>query len=92
MGLIELHFHDADFDFSPSMVTGGDDAAALEDADGDDEDIESTGWASEPDDESGGGTGIGAVVALVVLVVLAALVGWKRRTGNADTDDIKLDA
>ncbi|MGB9965216.1 hypothetical protein [Halobacterium sp. CBA1126] len=91
MGLIELHFHESEFDFSPSVVTGADEELALEDEDGDDEDVESAGWKSEGDDEADSSSvaGAGAVVALVVLVVLGALVGWKRRGGD---EDVELEA
>ncbi len=92
MGLIELHFHESEFAFSPSVTTGAGEDSALEagdESEGDDEDIESIGWKDE-DAESSNATGLGALVARVVLVVLAALVGWKRRGG--DDEDVELEA
>jgi hypothetical protein len=91
MGLIELHFHESKFDFSPSVTTGADEETALEaaDSEGDDEDVESAGWKDEGS-ESSSSAGVGALVALVVLVMFAALVGLKRRGG--DDEDVELEA
>lgn len=86
MGILEVHFHDSQFDFSPSMQTGGDELLD-EQAEAEAEGAESEdGTMVEPDEESGSG-GLGAVVALAVLVVLGALVGLRRRRGGDDDDD-----
>jgi len=93
MGLIELHFHESKFDFSPSVTTGAEEELPSETADseGDDEDVESVGWTEDAEAyESSSSTGLGALVALVVLVALAALVGLKRRGG--DSEDVELEA
>ncbi|MDH5019788.1 hypothetical protein [Halobacterium rubrum] len=81
MGILEVHFHESEFDFSPSMQTGGDEPLdeATDDAAADTED----GTMVEPDEESGSG-GLGAVVALAVLVALGTLVGLRRRRGGDD--------
>lgn len=82
MGILEVHFHDSEFDFSPSMQTGGDEltdeqaeAATTDTADG---------TAAEPD-EASDGRGLGIVVALAVLVVVAALVGLGWRWSGDDS-------
>lgn len=92
MGLIELHFHESEFDFSPSVTTGAGEESALEVGDEREaaaEDVESVGWKDE-EAASSSATGLGALVALVVLVVLAALVGWKRRSSG--DEDVELEA
>lgn len=94
MGLIELHFHESEFDFSPSVTTGAGEkaleAGEVEESDeAADEDVESVGWKDE-EAASSSATGLGALVALVVLVVLAALVGWKRRSSG--DEDVELEA
>ncbi|WP_435063932.1 hypothetical protein [Halobaculum sp. EA56] len=76
--LFELHFHDG-FDFAPSAVTGGGDAADV-----DDDGSEETDGA---DAESGGrGPGVGALVGLVLLVVLGVAV---RKLLGDDLDPIE---
>lgn len=76
MGLLEFHFHDADFDFSPSMNRGG--------SSDDRPSVESTDW--ESDDDSGG-IGKGAIVALLVLVAIGAVVGMRRRRSGGEADE-----
>lgn len=95
MGLIELHFHESEFDFSPSLVTSADEESALEaveneDDEAADEDVESVGWKTDSDAASSSSAGLGALVALAVLVVLGALVGWKRRSSG--DEDVELEA
>jgi hypothetical protein len=89
MGILEVHFHDSQFDFSPSMNTGGDDPLE-EAADGDDEAAED-GTVIEPEDGESGSGGMGAVVALGVLVALGALVGLRRRRSGDDGEDEAAD-
>jgi len=90
MGILELHFHDSQFDVSPSMSTGGSDS---------EEESGGIGWRSkrssgeESEEESGSsGPGVGAVLALVVLVGVAALVGIRRRGGSEESEDVTLEA
>ncbi|MCG1003602.1 MULTISPECIES: hypothetical protein [Halobacterium] len=92
MSLIEVHFHESEFDFAPSLITDASEASALEteaDDEAADEDVESAGWEDDAEPEQGSSAGLGAVVALVVLVALGAVVGWKRR--GSDDEDVELD-
>ncbi|GAA0288410.1 hypothetical protein [Halobacterium noricense] len=92
MGLIEVHFHESEFDFSPSMVTGaGEQALEATEEESDetaDEDVESVGWKDE-EAEPSSSAGLGALVALAVLVVLAALVGLKRRSSGDEDGELE---
>jgi LPXTG-motif cell wall-anchored protein len=74
MGILELHFHESDFNFAPSV--GASDEA--------DESSSEDGTMLEPDSESGD-SGIGALVALGMLVALGLLVGMRRRR-NGDEE------
>lgn len=82
MGIIEFHLHEPDFDFSPSMRTGGEPAEDELSEDSEDE------IAVEGGDDSGG-SGLGALVALGVLVALGALVGLRRRRKGGDEDPVE---
>lgn len=76
MGILELHFHESDFNFAPSVGSG-------------DEGEESSGGDGtlvEPDSESDDG-GVGALIALGALVVLGLLVGMRRRRSGGDDGD-----
>ena len=76
MGILELHFHESDFNFAPSVGPDGEsDESSTED-----------GTVLEPDRESDDG-GVGALVALGVLVVLGLLVGMRRRRSGSDEGD-----
>jgi LPXTG-motif cell wall-anchored protein len=79
MGIIEFHLHEPDFDFSPSMRTGG------EPGEDEHEDEREDAASFEVEDDSGG-SGMGALVALGVLVALGALVGLRRRRKGGDDD------
>jgi hypothetical protein len=70
MGILEIHFHESDFDFSPSVGKGSKSS----------ESSSEDGTMLEPDSESDD-SGIGALLALGVLVALGLLVGMRRR-GN----------
>ncbi|MFB6071630.1 MAG: hypothetical protein ABEJ88_01535 [Halobacterium sp.] len=80
MGIIEFHFHEPSFDFAPSIgkETGGEDAGESE------SDHESTLEVGDGEQYESGASGVGALVALAVLVVLAAAVGLKRRRGGSE--------
>lgn len=81
MGILEIHFHESDLNFSPSMGKGGKRGKPLESSDDD-------GTILEPDDESGeGGSGVGALLALGMLVALGVLVGMRRRSSGGDDGD-----
>jgi len=76
MGILELHFHESDFDFSPSIGTGGD---ADHDSSGED------GTMVEPDTEDDGGPG--ALLAFGLLIVVGVLVGLRRRRSGGEDGD-----
>jgi len=76
MGILEVHFHESDFSFSPSVGPNGEpEESSSED-----------GTVVEPDSESGD-SGVGALVALGVLVALGLLVGMRRRRNGGDETD-----
>jgi hypothetical protein len=76
MGILEIHLHEPDFDFAPSMGSSGEaDESSREDE-----------TMVESDEESGNG-GPGALLALGVLVVLGLLVGLRRRRSGDEADD-----
>jgi len=75
MGILELHFHEADFNFAPSVGADGE----LDESDDED------GTVLEPDSEADDG-GPGALLALGVLVVLGVLVGLRRRRSGGSED------
>lgn len=87
MGIIEFHFHDAEFGFSPSVSKGSEDDADAESTDSE----EVVDWETDAG-ESDRSPGLGAVVALVVLVALAAVAGLKRRQGSEDDEEVELEA
>ncbi|MXR21208.1 hypothetical protein [Halobacterium bonnevillei] len=99
MGILEFHFHDAEFDFSPSMTTGGED---VETAFSDDSEAESEtteepeAFASEESgNESSESAGVGALIALGVLVALAVLAGLRRRSTDSEpepSEEVELEA
>jgi hypothetical protein len=99
MGILEFHFHDAEFDFSPSMTTGGEDVEA---AFSDDSEAESEATeepeafgGEESGDESSESAGVGALIALGVLVALAVLAGLRRRSSDSEpepSEEVELEA
>jgi hypothetical protein len=89
MGLLEFHFHDCEF--SPSMTVGGEaedesGESAAETADTEDSPA-SFGDKSASDRSGSDKSGVGALLALALLVVLGALVKWKRGGSGAIDDD-----
>ena len=75
MGILELHFHESDFNFAPSV--GKDDESDAPSSD--------DGTILEPDSESDDG-GPGALLALGLLVVIGVLVGLRRRRSGGSED------
>jgi len=76
MGILEVHFHESDFSFSPSVGSG--DAA--------DELGSDDGTMLEPDSDSEDDGGPGALLALGLLVVLGLIVGLRRRRNGGSED------
>jgi len=79
MGILELHFHDSEFVFGPSI--GGDDA--VESAE------EAVGEMIESDDESTRSPALAAVVGLLFALVLAVLA--KKVGGGEDHDGVEIE-
>jgi hypothetical protein len=78
MGLIELHFHDADFSLGPSF---GDESDAL-DADRPDFELE--------EEDSSRGPGLGAVV-VGVLFLLVLAVAVRKYTGDSPGVEVEMN-
>ena len=93
MGLIEFHLHEPDFDFSPSMSTGGskkDDESTMTDDEslmGTEQSDLDTEWSA---DDSKSSRGPGKLAGLAMLIGLGVLMAWRRRskgTGQEETLD-----
>jgi hypothetical protein len=94
MGILEFHFHDAEFDFSPSMTTGGEDVEEVFSGESEAE-SEATAEAEADVDESSDSAGVGALIALGVLVALAVLAGLRRRSRDSEvesSEEVELEA
>ncbi|SEW29853.1 MYXO-CTERM sorting domain-containing protein [Halobacterium jilantaiense] len=77
MGILELHFHESDFNFAPSVGANDDDDIL--------ESNSEDGTMLEPDSDPDDG-GAGALLALGVLVVLGVLVGLRRRRNGGSEE------
>lgn len=99
MGILEFHFHDAEFDFSPSMTTGGEEVeeAFSGESEAESEATEQLGEYGNEEyaDESSESAGVGALIALGVLVALAVLAGLRRRSSDSEaepSEEVELEA
>lgn len=94
MGILEFHFHDAEFDFSPSMTTGGEDVEEVFSSESEAE-SEAAEAAEEDVGESSDSVGVGALIAIGVLVALAVLAGLRRRSSDSEaepSEEVELEA
>jgi hypothetical protein len=86
MGLLEIHFHDSEFVFRPSMSIGPSDEVAEEaDSEVDSGDAEVETGSDElhfPMDEDASGGRRGALIALTVLVVI--ILGLRALRGDEE--------